>query len=110
MVQTFLIAIISSSALSAIISGLFSMAASKRKKHDAVTAGVRQLLYDRIKHLCKDHLSRGYIASNDLEDLRRMHKIYHDDLGGNGFLDNLMDAVGRLEIIPAILEEWKKEK
>lgn len=108
--QTFLIAIISSSALSAIISGLFNIFASKRKKDDALTAGVRQLLYDRIKYLCKEHISREYIASNDLEDLRRMHKIYHDDLGGNGFLDDLMSAVGRLEIVPAILEDWRKEK
>lgn len=110
MPETILIALLGSSALSAVISGVFSIAASKRKKHDAVTAGVRQLLYDRIKHLCKDHLSRGYIASNDLEDLKRMHKIYHDDLDGNGFLDDLMEAVSHLEIVPAILEDWRNQK
>lgn len=99
-----LIAILSSGALSAAISGIFAYAAAKRKKDDAVIAGVRQLLYDRIKHLCKEHISRGFIASNDLEDLRRMHKIYHDELNGNGFLDDLMNTVSRLKIIPAIIE------
>ena len=32
----------------------------------------------------------------------RMHKIYHDDLNGNGYLDELMAAVSKLEIVPAI--------
>ena len=36
--ETILIALLGSSALSAVISGVFSIAASKRKKHDAVTA------------------------------------------------------------------------
>jgi hypothetical protein len=99
-----IIAILSSGALSAAISGIFAYAVAKRKKDDAVTAGVRQLLYDRIKYLCKEHISRGFIASNDLEDLRRMHKIYHDELNGNGFLDDLMNTVSRLKIIPAIIE------
>ena len=61
-------------------------------------AGVRVLLYDRIKHLGKDYIAQGYIHSEDLEDLMQMHKIYHDDLGGNGFLDSVMEQVKSLPI------------
>lgn len=99
------IAIIGSGALSAVISGFFSWAQTKTKKNDAVSAGVQQLLYDRIKYLCKAHIKKGYIATNDLEDLERMHEIYHNDLNGNGFLDDLMSNVKKLTVTPAIIEK-----
>ena len=103
MTESVIIAILSSGALSALISGLFTMLAQRKRKDTGISAGVRQLLYDRIKYLCKEHLKRGYIASNDLEDLVRMHKIYHDDLDGNGFLDDLMSEVRKLEVVPAFV-------
>lgn len=99
------IAVIGSGALSAVISGVFTLLLRRKQHENGVSAGVRQLLYDRIKYLCKEHIARGYIASNDLEDLSRMHKIYHDDLDGNGFLDDLMLEVRKLKIIPAIIKE-----
>ena len=96
------IAVLGSGALSAVIAGIFGLLRDRRKRSDGVEAGVQQLMYDRIKYLCKSHLSRGYIASNDLEDLVRMHNIYHDDLDGNGYLDELMAAVAKLEIVPVM--------
>ena len=100
-----IIAILSSGALSALISGFFNLYAKRKQKADGVSAGVRQLLYDRIKYLCKEHIAHDYIASNDLEDLSRMHKIYHDELNGNGFLDDLMREVRKLEIVPAFVKK-----
>lgn len=98
------IAIIGSGALSALISGLFSVLNNRNQKETNEQAGLMALLYDRIKYLCKEHIARGKIASNDLEDLERMHQIYHDKLNGNGFLDDLMKAVRELEIVPAKYE------
>ncbi|MCD8004638.1 MAG: hypothetical protein LUE91_03155 [Oscillospiraceae bacterium] len=100
-----IVAIISSGALSALISGLFSLVQNRKKKTDGVTNGVQQLLYDRIKYLCKAHLERGKIATNDLDDLEQMHEIYHDDLDGNGFLDDLVNAVRKLPIDPVLPEK-----
>ncbi len=108
-VVTIIVAIIGSGALSTLISGIFSICQNRKKKTDGVTAGVQQLLYDRIKYLCKAHLERGIIASNDLDDLERMHKIYHDDLNGNGFLDDMMEAVRKLKINP-VLPDKKGDK
>ncbi len=56
------------------------------------------ILYDRIKHLGKSYIDRGYITVEELEDLERMHSVYHDPdkLNGNGFLDDLMIAVKAL--------------
>ncbi|MCD8376878.1 MAG: hypothetical protein LUD69_08030 [Oscillospiraceae bacterium] len=100
--ETIIVAIIGSGALSAVISGCFTLAQSRKKKNDGITNGVQQLLYDRIKYLCKAHIERGQIATNDLDDLERMHKIYHDDLNGNGFLDDLVNAVRKLPIDPVL--------
>ena len=58
----------------------------------------RAILYDRIKHLAKSYIKRGYITVEEYEDLKRMHQVYHDDLGGNGFLDAVMEEVRKLEV------------
>lgn len=60
----------------------------------------RTILYDRIKHLGKSHIARGYITVEELEDLNLMHEVYHnkEKLGGNGFLDTLMHTVRELEV------------
>ena len=60
----------------------------------------RTIMYDRIKHLGKSYIARGYITVEELEDIDLMHTVYHDQdkLGGNGFLDNLMHAVHGLEV------------
>lgn len=105
-----IIAVLGSSVTAAIISGLFGLIKDRRKKKDlsfteiqarqeGLTAGVRQLLYDRIKFLGRSYISKREISSEDLEDLIEMHRIYHNDLDGNGYLDSLMEAVKRLPII-----------
>ena len=60
----------------------------------------RTLLYDRIKHLGKSYIARGYITVEELEDINLMHDVYHhkDKLGGNGFLDSLMKTVHTLDV------------
>ena len=60
----------------------------------------RTILYDRIKHLGKSYIARGYITVEELEDIDLMHGVYHDKqkLGGNGFLDALMRTVHELEV------------
>lgn len=60
--------------------------------------GVRTLMYDRIKHLANSYLRRGWITSEELEDLISMHSVYHNELKGNGFLDSLMERVKSLPV------------
>jgi len=70
----------------------------KSKKEDSTTAGLRILLYDRIKYLGRCYITAESIDGEDLEDIIEMHKIYHDDLKGNGYLDKVMDQVKALPI------------
>ena len=107
--EAIVIAVLGSGVLSTIISCGFAAyrenKASKKKenkKMEALKHGVQQLMYDRIKYLCKSHINRGHIATNDLEDLVRMHTIYHDELDGDCYLSNLMEAVHELPIVPAM--------
>lgn len=69
------------------------------RKVDVLFVADRTLLYDRIKHLGKAYIQRGYVYVEELEDLEMMHGVYHDGdkLNGNGFLTELMQAVHCLE-------------
>lgn len=98
--KAIIVAIISSGALSTLISGLFNLWQMRKKKQDGVREGIKILLYDRIKHLGKAYIERGYVTSDELEDLTTMHEIYHDPdgLNGNGFLDAIMKNVKSLPI------------
>ena len=75
--------------------------AAVRKLVDALYSANRILMYDRIKHLAKVYISREEITAEELEDLISMHECYHTDLGGNGFLDDLMAQVRHLPIVTA---------
>lgn len=96
-IGTLILAIISSGALSAIIGGLFARSNQKKEENNGVREGVRVLLYDRLKHLCKKHIQEGKITSDQLEDILSMHNAYHN-IGGNGFLDSLISQVKKLPI------------
>lgn len=118
-----LLAIIGGSCGAAIVTGLFGLtkwrldrkaqkedrAAEKEnvdmkevlRKMDVLFLADRTILYDRIKHLGKSYIERGWVTVEELEDLNLMHGVYHDKdkLDGNGFLDNLMHTVNNtLEI------------
>mgnify|MGYP006947702712 FL=1 len=90
------LAILGSSALASLISGVISLIANRKKQETGVEAGVRILLYDRIKHLGIKYIEREYITHDEYEDLGRMHDVYHNALNGNGFLDNIMEQVNEL--------------
>ena len=69
------------------------------RRMDVLFLADRTILYDRIKHLGKAYIARGWITVEELEDLSNMHGVYHDPdkLNGNGFLDELMKTVNNLE-------------
>lgn len=68
------------------------------KRVDGLYVAMRLQMYNDIKAHGKACIARKSITSEELEDLTNMHKCYHDDLGGNGFLDTLMKQVRNLPI------------
>lgn len=93
-----IIAVIGSGALSATISAIVAAVNNRERKKHGVSAGTRMILYDRIKFLGKKYIADGEIEADALEDLLEMHRIYHDELDGNGYLDVLIAQVKQLHI------------
>ena len=99
MATTIVIAILSSGALSALVNGIFTLVNRRKDDEKSIMKGLRQILYNDIKREGKKYIAAGSISSDALEDLIQTHQIYHDDLKGNGYLDNIMQAVNNLPIV-----------
>ena len=70
----------------------------KDKDITALKAGLKWVLYDRIRFLGQHYISAGQVDFDDRRILNEMHKSYHDGLGGNGDLDVLMHEVNSLPL------------
>ena len=66
-------------------------------KNRCLQAGLREMLYDRIKSLCRKYITEGKIREEEYKSLDRMWNVYHKDLGGNGYLDSEMSEIEKLE-------------
>lgn len=56
------------------------------------------IMLDRIRYLGQRYVADNEVDFDDRRILNQMHKSYHDDLGGNGDLDELMKAVNALPL------------
>ena len=97
------------SAVAALINQIGESVRQKRKhkfdteevKDDDIVAlkiGLKWVIYDRIRYLGQTYISAKAIDFDDRRILNEMHKCYHDGLGGNGDLDNLMKEVNSLPL------------
>ncbi len=93
-----IVAILGSGALSAAVGALVAACINRAKRKHGVAAGTQMLLYINIKALGKQFIAEGEITAEDLEDIIEMHRVYHDELAGNGYLDTLMEQVRKLPI------------
>lgn len=67
-------------------------------KVDALTEGMKYVLYDRIRFLAQEYISNGEVDFDDRRILGNMHRSYHNGLAGNGDLDILMREVNSLPL------------
>lgn len=93
-IWTIVIQVIGSGAFTAIVNFILNRFAYKSQ----IAAGLKDILSIKIKELAKQYIQQGEVTQEDLQDLERLYDSYHA-LGGNGFLDNLMNAVRKLKII-----------
>lgn len=123
---TLLVAVIgaSSGALTTIVSGIVEKKRKKREKDDntqMILAKLNELesnisgvndrldglensqritMHDRISWLATKYCEKGEIKYSDYQILKQMHEVYHNDLHGNGFLDDIMEDVANLKKVP----------
>lgn len=86
-----LIALISST-------GLWSYIASYRNKHDAKTRLLIGLAHDRIIYLGTKYIDRGYITTDEYENLNDYLYSPYVENGGNGSAKRVMEQVKALPI------------
>ena len=104
-----LIAIIGGGVGAAVVSVIGSLILAKQnrkyQKEDkesadmtALKAGMKWLMYDRIRFLGLHYIESGTVDFDDRRLLREMHHVYHFGLEGNGDLDNIMQLVDKLPL------------
>lgn len=113
MSDALIIAIVSAglggSALAALINQIGESIRQRRKRKndtedkdnkdiEALKIGLKWVIYDRIRYLGQTYISQKKIDFDDRRILNEMHKCYHNGLGGNGDLDNLMTEVNALPL------------
>lgn len=91
------LAVIGSGVLTTIINRIFSVIDKKKEKDNTTVTGLRTLLMIEIRKLGEEYLSQECISKDDLEDIIELWRVYHDKMGGNGYLDNIM---GRVKTLP----------
>jgi len=95
--QAFFAVILSSSVVSTLVSQLFKIWEKASEKDSGEQQALRLIMKDRLRFLCLQYISQNWIYEDELEDLIAMHNCYHNSLNGNGYLDDLMERVKRLE-------------
>lgn len=68
----------------------------KDDKKDAQNAMIMGLGHDRIISLCEKYIDRGWIASDEYENLYEWLFVPYEKLGGNGTAKRLMSIVDNL--------------
>ena len=89
-----ILGILASGLLSTILSTLISSAQHK----SIISGGLKHVLYFQIKQCCKEAIRDGVIDDDSLQALHEAWEIYHDKLGGNGYLTALMSRVDKLPL------------
>lgn len=104
-----IIAVLGGSALAALINQIGEYVRQRRKHKDdtddkedddmkALKEGMKYVLYDRIRWLGQAYIVKGEVDFDDRRILHSMHSVYHNQLGGNGDLDSLMQEVNELPL------------
>lgn len=97
--KTILITSISSIIVATLASsGFWAYLQNKRGKKDVMAKMLLGLAHDRILELGLSYIERGWITSDEYENLNDYLYKPYVALGGNGTAKRVMEAVSRLEI------------
>lgn len=79
-------------------SGLWAYMARRLEKKDVKTEMLIGLGHDRIMYLGMSYIERGYITSDEYENLYEYLYKPYEKMGGNGSARKVMDEVNKLQI------------
>lgn len=96
MVTTVVCAVFASSGLWAYLTARRERKDKRNDKREAQNAMILGLGHDRIISLCEKYIDRGWIASDEYENLYEWLFKPYEELGGNGTAKRLMSIVDNL--------------
>lgn len=103
-----LIGAISASVLAS--SGLWALLLKKLDRKDNKTRLLLGLAHDRIVHIGKAYIQRGWISYDEYEDFMNYLYVPYSEFGGNGLAERIKKEVGELPVKPAGTVFLEKEK
>jgi len=77
-------------------SGFWAWLQSRQRKKDHSTKMILGLGHDRIIYLCDKYIDRGWISTDEYENLREWLYEPYEAMGGNGTAKRLMAIVENL--------------
>lgn len=89
---TLIVAFLGSSAATAIVQAVIASINAKQRENNGVTHALKYLLKRDLEERGRELLSDG-VTYEELKDWEKEHNIYHAELGGNGDLDHLYEAL-----------------
>lgn len=79
-------------------SGFWAFLQSRKNKNDSRTELLIGLAHDRIIYLGNSYIDRGYITTDEYENLHDYLYIPYSKNGGNGSAERVMQEVKKLPI------------
>lgn len=79
-------------------SGFWAWMQARREKKDAKTQMILGLGHDRIVYLCMKYIDRGWISSDEHEDLIKYLYTPYVGMKGNGTAERLIGEINKLPI------------
>lgn len=95
--EKIIIAILSSSVISTILNFVFNYINKRNEDKSMVAKALMCLLGYEVKTECRRLIKAKEVDLVDYEQLQELNTLYHQ-MGGNGYVKNLMDKVGKLEV------------
>lgn len=86
-------------------SGLWAYITKRLEKKDVKTQMLMGLGHDRIMYLGMSYIERGYITSDEYENLYEYLYKPYEKIGGNGSAKRVMNEVNKLPIHKSTYEE-----
>lgn len=93
-----IVAIIGSGLINTLLTYIIGRRERKKDELSGIKKAMCFMLKDSLKISCMNYIEQGWIYEDELEELIETHKCYHNDLDGNGWLDELMSRVKSLPI------------
>lgn len=89
-------------------SGLWAYMTKRLEKRDTKTEMLVGLAHDRITYLGMQYIERGWITSDEYENLYEYLYKPYEKMGGNGSAKRIMTEVNRLPIHKSVYKTENK--